>query len=133
MTTTATETPEQVNGDNGNLEADELLPHTVWDEYVGQFVCIQLKRPYFVITAPGRPAMQETTDGVVHINVTVVAGIFGLKKDQVGNVRATLTMRDPDQNKKTPVRAEFDPALFDVITVTPIEQPQPKSNIIMPS
>lgn len=102
---------------------------SIWDEYIGQYVCVQLKKPYFVITSPGHPCVQEYEDGSKgHINVTVIAGILGVKKDDFGNVRVTMQMKDPDDNKNTPVRADFDPALIDVVTVTPLE-----SRIITPS
>lgn len=102
-----------------------------WDEYVGQYVCIQLKKPYFVITSPGRACQQQLEDGSkIHINVLVVAGILGVKKDDYGNVRVTLLMVDPDPERKTKVRADFDSDLIDAISVTELEQ---QSRIITPN
>lgn len=119
---------------NGTTDIDELAPERTtrdvrslvsnWDEYIGQYVCIQLKKPYFVITAPGHPCVQQYEDGSQgHINVTVIAGILGVKKDDYGNVRVTVQMKDPDANKAGAfVRADFDSSLIDVVTVTPLEQ-----------
>lgn len=107
------------------------IPETVWDEYDGQHVVLQLKIPYFAVTAPGVPAQVAGRDGVPQfLQLPVMSGIFRVKTDKRGDVRVTMLLNDPDEEKNSKVRADLDPDLIAVVTVTPI--PKPQSQIVAP-
>ena len=108
------------------------LPLTVWDEYDGHHVVLQLKIPYFAVTAPGVPASVEGPDGSRQfLQLPVMAGILRVKSDQKGGVRITMLLNDPDEAKNTKVRADIDPDLIAMVSVTP-EEPQQQQNLIVP-
>lgn len=112
-------------------QPQEKVPETVWDEYDGQHVVLQLKIPYFAVTAPGVPAQVAGEDGIPQfLQLPVMAGILRVKTDKRGDVRITMLLNDPDQEKASKVRADLDPALIAIVTVTPM--PQPKSQIVKP-
>lgn len=98
------------------------LPETVWSEYEGQHVVVQLNRPYLAVTAPGIPAKIETANGIEFLPIPMLSGILRVKKDQRGVYRVTMLINDPDENKKSKVRVDIDLELIDMVTVTPLEQ-----------
>lgn len=109
----------------------EKIPETVWDEYDGQHVVLQLKVPYVNVTAPGIPAQIAGEDGVPQfLQLPLMVGIFRVKMDKRGAVRITMLLNDPDETKNSKVRADLGPELIAFVTVTPI--PQPKSQIVAP-
>lgn len=93
----------------------EQLPETVWDEYHGQHVCIQLDRPYYAVTTPGVFAITE--EGKV-LSVPVMTGLLRIKKDAQGEVRLLVEMADPKQGVQTRVRSEIHPRMVDSISIT---------------
>lgn len=112
-------------------QEQEHLPETVWDEYEGQHVVLQLKMPYVAVTAPGIPAQGRLENGELQfLQTPVMSGIFRVKTDKRGEVRVTMLLNDPDEEKASKVRADLDPDLIAFVTVTPM--PQPKSQIVKP-
>ena len=112
-------------------QEQELVPETVWDEYDGQHVVVQLKKNYIAVTAPGIPAEGRLENGELSfLQTPVIAGIFRVKTDKRGVVRVTMLLNDPDQEKDSKVRADLDPDLIAFVTVTPMTQP--KSQIVKP-
>lgn len=109
-------------------EEETPLPDTVWDEYDGQHVVLQLNRPYIAVTSPGVPAQVPMEGGGTQfLQIPLMAGIFRVKKDQRGGVRITMLMNDPNERKSTKVRADLNPDLIDLVTIT-----QEASNIVQP-
>lgn len=104
----------------------DTLPETVWDHYVGQRVCLQLKLDYVSVTAPG--VFAQVAPGEF-LKLPLLVGIFGVQRDKMGNVRVTMTIPDPDSNKKTLVHTSLDPVAIFAISVT---QEQEESRIIQP-
>lgn len=107
----------------------EKFPDTVWDEYRGQYVAVQLREPYIGITRPGQPAKVETDQGLQFLNLPLLVGIFDVKKDARGMVRITMLTRDPDESKAqegAQVRIDMPQEMIGPISVTS----PPKSPIV---
>lgn len=100
------------------------LPETVWDEYDGKRVVVQLKLSYCAVTAPGVPVGGLGENGIPQfLQVPMLAGIFRIKRDKAGSLRVTMLINDPDENKKNAlVRVDLEPALIAFVTVTPEAQ-----------
>lgn len=96
-----------------------VLPDTVWDHYIGQRVCIQLKVDYVNVTGPGVFAQLAPGE---FLKMPLLVGILGVQRDQRGNVRVTVAMKDPDSNKQTLVHASLDPAAIFAISVAQAEE-----------
>lgn len=119
----------------GEVERVEKLPDSVWDEYVGQHVCLQLSAEYLSVTAPGTFARVNTPQGAQFLRLPIMQGIFNLKKDKRGELRVTMTMPDPNENTNGFVRADIDPSYIFACSVVgnpPAEEEQPKSIIVTP-
>jgi hypothetical protein len=108
-----------------NSEEREVveLPDTVWDEYIGQIVCVQLKMDYVSVTAPCTFAQMAPGE---FLKLPLAKGLFGVQRDTRGNVRVTLMMNDPDPNRSTLVHTSFDPAAIFAISVTQAEEEKPR-------
>lgn len=106
----------------------EDLPDSVWDQYIGQRVCIQLKLDFFNVTSPG--VFAQTAPGQF-LTAPLLLGIFGVQRDKRGAIRVSLTMKDPNPEVSTLVHTSLDPVSIFAITVAQ-EQPEP-SLIIHPS
>lgn len=99
------------------------LPETVWDEYDGKRVVVQLKLSYCAVTAPGVPVGGLGENGIPQfLQVPMLAGIFRVKRDKAGSLRVTMLINDPDENKNALVRVDLDSALIAFVTVTPDSQ-----------
>lgn len=115
-------TPEKVQ----EVTQDDL-PDSVWDRYIGQRVCIQLKLDYFNVTSPG--VFAQTAPGQF-LTAPLLLGILGVQRDKRGGIRVTVTMNDPNPEIGTLVHTSLDPVSIFAITVVQ-EQPEP-SRIIHP-
>lgn len=122
------------NDEENNESVAEGYPDTVWDEYVGQYVCVQLSQPYLAVTHPGQPAKVQTQRGdevgFEFLPFPMLVGIFGIKKDQRGDVRITMLIRDPDEAKTGMVRVDLPPEMVGPISVTTSEE-EPEKRITL--
>jgi hypothetical protein len=105
----------------------EYVPETVWDHYIGQRVCIQLKVDYVNVTAPGMFAQLAPGE---FLRMPLLVGICGVQKDQQGNVRVTVLLKDPDSNKNTLIHTSLDPSAIFAISVA--QGTEEESRIITP-
>lgn len=109
---------EEVNTEAADPEAS--LPETIWDEYDGKHVVVQLKIAYCAVTAPGVPVGGLGENGAPQfLQVPMLAGIFRVKRDRSGDLRITMLINDPDENKNSLVRVDLDSVLIAFVTVTP--------------
>jgi hypothetical protein len=114
MSKAAEQYEEEAQEEEDEAPAPVAVPDSVWAEYVGQEVCLQLNQPYFAVTSPG--VFARLPDGSF-IQLPLLMGQFGLKTDARGNVRITMIMKDPDENNHTLVRADLDPKMVAVVSV----------------
>lgn len=105
----------------------EDLPDSVWDQYIGQRVCVQLKLEYFNVTAPGVFAKIAPDQ---FLTAPLIVGILGVQRDRRGEIRVTLLMKDPNPELSTLVHTSLDPVGIFSVSVAQ-EQPEP-SRIIQP-
>lgn len=113
-------------------------PDSVWDEYEGQYVVVQLVSPYFAVTHPGQPAQvrverEDGSAGVDFLPMPLLVGVLSVKKDRRGDVRVMITTRDPDTEKAkagAAVRVDLPPDMIGPISVTSPPEDQSESPII---
>jgi len=113
---------------------ESQYPDTVWDEYVGQYVSVQLIDHYIGITQPGQPARVQTDQGLQLLTLPLVVGIFGVKKDARGGVRVTILTKDPDESKAAngaQVRVDLPTDMIGPISITSPPDTAPESKIIV--
>jgi hypothetical protein len=115
-------TPEVTN----EVTPDDL-PDSVWDRYIGERVCIQLKLDYFNVTSPG--VFAQTAPGHF-LTAPLLVGIFGVQRDKRGGIRVTVTMKDPNPEVNTLVHTSLDP--ISILAITVAQEQAQQSLIIQP-
>lgn len=87
---------------------------SVWDEYDGQFVYVELKAPYCAVSNVSGFCIVEGQ----FLRHGLMQGIMKVKKDARGDIRLTIQSKDPAEGEPGFVRYDFEPELVLNITVT---------------
>jgi len=96
--------------DNQDIETKQKAEQkSIWDEYIGQYVFVQFSEEYVAVANPGLFLTVQTPQGLQLVRTPLLEGIFNVKKDDLGNIRVILTIKDPNPEEEAVVRVDLDP------------------------
>jgi len=102
---------------NNSVQEEKRELTSIWDEYCGKYVFVQLAAEYVAVANPGLFVSVETQQGPQLLRTPLLQGIWNVKKDERGNTRVLLTISDPNPEEEAVIRVDLDPKYIFSVSV----------------